>query len=129
MADTCLVEIAADFTFSKEIPVSEEDVTRRRARTVGPIGRESAPRTSGFYATSPVASHTVRRTPVPYDRGANFAYDRDQVTQGAVTSQVRRWPPASNASGAEVTKDDWVEKMVRENDDGLITTMCRSELP
>lgn len=35
-----------------------------------------------FSSTSPVASHTVRRTPVPYDRGANFAYDRDQVTQG-----------------------------------------------
>ncbi|RCN42016.1 hypothetical protein ANCCAN_12001 [Ancylostoma caninum] len=80
-----------------------------------------------FYANAPVASHTVRRTPVPFDRGANFAYDRDGVTQGTVSSQVRRWPPASNATGAEVNKDDWVREVAREQDDGLITTMARSK--
>ncbi|WKY03316.1 hypothetical protein Q1695_004786 [Nippostrongylus brasiliensis] len=104
---------------------SEDGGGRRRARTVGPIGRESMSRTSGFYATSPVTSHTVRRTPVPYDRGANFAYDRDQVTQGAVNYQVRRWPPVSNASGVEIARDNWVEKMAGHSEDGLITTMCR----
>ncbi|VDL84923.1 unnamed protein product [Nippostrongylus brasiliensis] len=80
-----------------------------------------------IFRTSPVTSHTVRRTPVPYDRGANFAYDRDQVTQGAVNYQVRRWPPVSNASGVEIARDNWVEKMAGHSEDGLITTMCRSE--
>ncbi|WKY03313.1 hypothetical protein Q1695_004786 [Nippostrongylus brasiliensis] len=78
-----------------------------------------------IFRTSPVTSHTVRRTPVPYDRGANFAYDRDQVTQGAVNYQVRRWPPVSNASGVEIARDNWVEKMAGHSEDGLITTMCR----
>ncbi|EYC30962.1 hypothetical protein Y032_0004g1875 [Ancylostoma ceylanicum] len=104
---------------------NESDGVRRRARTVGPLGRESM---HSFYANAPVASHTVRRTPVPFDRGANFAYDRDGVTQGTVSSQVRRWPPASNATGAEVSKDDWVREVAREQDDGLITTMARSKL-
>ncbi|RCN35686.1 hypothetical protein ANCCAN_18446 [Ancylostoma caninum] len=63
-------------------PLIESDGVRRRARTVGPLGRESM---HSFYANAPVASHTVRRTPVPFDRGANFAYDRDGVTQGSFT--------------------------------------------
>ncbi|VDO20400.1 unnamed protein product [Haemonchus placei] len=74
---------------------------------------------------SPYTSHTARRTPIPFDRGVNFAYDRDKVTQGVVSNQVRRWPPASNATGAEVTKDDWIKEIAKEQDNDLITTMCR----
>ncbi|VDM79889.1 unnamed protein product [Strongylus vulgaris] len=108
---------------------SEEDGVRRRARTVGPVGRDSMPRvTHSFYTNAPVASHTTRRTPIPFDRGANFAYDREGVTQGNVSKHVRRWPPASNATGAEVNKDEWVREVAREHDDGLITTMARSKL-
>ncbi|ETN87031.1 hypothetical protein NECAME_05753 [Necator americanus] len=139
---------------------SEGDGVRRRARTVGPLGRENMPQaTHTFYAlvittfsfilcrssyatnrvlsifmpmrtvrlrNAPVASHTVRRTPISFDRGANFAYDRDGVTQGVVSNQVRRWPPVSNATGAEVNKNDWVKELTRD-DDGLITTMARSK--
>ncbi|KAK6751919.1 hypothetical protein RB195_003375 [Necator americanus] len=106
---------------------NEGDGVRRRARTVGPLGRENMPQaTHTFYANAPVASHTVRRTPISFDRGANFAYDRDGVTQGVVSNQVRRWPPVSNATGAEVNKNDWVKELTRD-DDGLITTMARSK--
>ncbi|KAJ1372333.1 hypothetical protein KIN20_034466 [Parelaphostrongylus tenuis] len=106
---------------------SDENGVRRRARTVDPIvGRESMPRTtSSFYANSPVASHTVRRTPVAFDRGPHFAYDRGGVTQGSVSGYANRWPPASNATGAEVVKDEWVKDILRENENGLVTTMCR----
>ncbi|KHJ93780.1 hypothetical protein OESDEN_06301 [Oesophagostomum dentatum] len=83
--------------------------------------------THSFYANSPLASHTTRRTPIPFDRGANFAYDRDGVTQGKVTNQVRRWPPTSNATGADVNKDEFVREVGREPDDGLVTTMARSK--
>ncbi|KAK6029782.1 hypothetical protein OSTOST_04099, partial [Ostertagia ostertagi] len=50
-----------------------------------------------------------------------------RVGLGVVSNQVRRWPPASNASGAEVAKNDWLREVTKEQDDGLITTMCRSE--
>ncbi|XGW25277.1 hypothetical protein V3C99_006584, partial [Haemonchus contortus] len=112
-------------TYTSHSYRSEEDGGRKRARTVGPIGRDSVQRKSGFYAMSPYTSHTARRTPIPFDRGVNFAYDRDKVTQGVVSNQVRRWPPASNATGAEVTKDDWIKEIAKEQDNDLITTMCR----
>ncbi|VDM58492.1 unnamed protein product [Angiostrongylus costaricensis] len=60
---------------------------------------------------SPVTSHTVRRTPVAFDR--------------SVSGYASRWPPASNATGAEVVKDEWVKDMLRESENGLMTTMCR----
>ncbi|KJH48623.1 hypothetical protein DICVIV_05251 [Dictyocaulus viviparus] len=105
---------------------SEESGVRRRARTVDPSSRENMPySTSSFYATSPVTSHTVRRTPATSDRSANFAYDRGGVVQGSVKGFVNQWPPASNATGANVMKDDWVREILKDNEDELVTTMCR----
>ncbi|CAD6194686.1 unnamed protein product [Caenorhabditis auriculariae] len=111
--------------------------TQRRSRTVGPY-ENSAPAPynpqpyrnpfSAAYRASPFTSHTARRskTPVSFDRSANFAYDRNDVSQGgAVESSVRQWPPPSNATGA-LTKDDWVQRSMRDQDDsGMVTTMCR----
>ncbi|CAI4225508.1 unnamed protein product [Auanema sp. JU1783] len=117
--------------YSSPYNQSESEV-RQRHRSVGPHSQDSAGRTTPFqqssaYSSMPFTSHTSRKskTPTAFDRGSNFAYDRDSVTQGTVCSTVRQWPPVSNATGAPVEKDTWFTSFADENDDGLITTMAR----